>query len=149
MKKLIFLLAFAIVAIAANAQWFKPNSGYGLYTGQAADTAVSGTAKSITWAVNLNRQYLYQVEAEIDELSGSASAIVILYGSNDNSHYYEIDTLATTFTGTEAQTADGTVGLQDLSTGVAWRYLKLTLSLSTTGKWDYNYVICRTVGKSY
>ena len=39
MKKLIFLLAFAIVAIAANAQWFKPNSGYGLYTGQAADTA--------------------------------------------------------------------------------------------------------------
>lgn len=149
MRKTILFVSLLFAVLIANAAdpRFTASTYYRL-TGVAGDTAVSGTNKAITWAVNQNKLYYYQVEATIDETSGSASAIVILAGSNDNVNFYECDTLATTFTGTEAQTADGTVGLQDLTTGVAWRYMRATLILSTTGTWHYDYLVFRAVAKN-
>jgi hypothetical protein len=146
MKKFLFLALLAI-EMMANAQWLVTDRTYRVYTGQTGDTAISGTNASVSWKVNIDKLYFYQVEASLDEITNGANSIAILYGSNDNTTYYEIDTLATTFTGTEAQSADGVVGLQDLTTGVMWRYLKVTQILSTTGKWDFDYIKVRTVGK--
>ncbi len=152
MKKMITMLAFAFVAFAASAQ-IPANSTldftakyYYEYTGLAGDTAVSGTNSVITWVVPRNDLYLYRVEAELDEISGSANCIAILQGSINGSDFFGIDTLANT-SGVEAQSADATVLIQDLSTGVLWRYLRIVQSLSTTGKWDINYLRFRAVGK--
>jgi hypothetical protein len=148
MKKLILFLALIASVALVNAQDFSA-SKYFMYTGTASDTVNgSSDAEYITWIVNRPDLYFYQVEAEIDEISGSATAYVILQASNDNSHWNEIDTLGLFTTGVEAMTADGTVYIGDLSTGVAWRYMRTKLVISTTGKWDYNYVIFRAVGKN-
>jgi hypothetical protein len=149
MRKLILLVCLLIAVLAANAA--DPRftaSTYYKYTGLTADSASSGADASITWGVNQNKLYLYQVEVSMDERSGSANGITILYGSNDNVTFYEIDTLATNFTGTEAQTVDGIVGLQDLTTGVAWRYMKATMHVSTTSTWDFNFIVFRAVAKN-
>lgn len=154
MKKYIILLVFAFVAFAASAQ-VPANStidfGAGVYyeyTGLAGDTALNGTTHiDVTWKVARNDLYLYRVEAEMDEISGSATGIVILQGSMNGSDFFEIDTL-TTVAGVEALSADGTVAIQDLTTGVAWRYMKALGKISTTGKWDLNYLRFRAVGKN-
>jgi hypothetical protein len=147
MKKLVFILAVLAIGMIATAQDFNLKT-YLSYTGVASDT-VNGSSdyEYVTWQVLQDGLYYYQVEAEIDEISGSATAYVQLEGSNDNSHWNLIDTLATYSGGTEAVTADNTVYLGDLSTGVMWRYLRTKLFISTTGKWDYNYVIVRIAKK--
>jgi hypothetical protein len=149
MRKTILFVGLLFAVLIANAADPKfTASTYYKYTGVAADSAAYPATAAITWAVNQNKLYYYQVEASLDERSGSASGICILAGSNDNVTFYECDTMATTFTGTEAQTADGIVGLQDLTTGVAWRYMRATLHVSTTGTWDFNFLVFRAVAKN-
>jgi hypothetical protein len=146
MKKVILLLLFAIGMIA-SAQSFNSKIYYE-YTGVAGDTAISGTDAAVSWQVLRNDIYLYRVEVELDEISGSANGIAILQGSLNNSDWFEIDTLANT-SGTEAQTGDATVLIEDLSTGVVWRYMRIIVNVSTTGKWDVNFIRFRAVGKNY
>jgi hypothetical protein len=144
--KYIFILVLAFAALAAHPQDFSSKVYYE-YTGTAADTATNADDDSIMWYVPRNDIYLYRVEVELDEVSGSASGIAILQGSLNGSDWFEIDTLAGT-DGVEAQTADGTVYIEDLSTGVMWRYLQVIVNVSTTGKWDTNYLRFRAVGKN-
>lgn len=148
------MLTLAFVAFAVSAQ--QPASSvidfsagsYFEYTGVVGDTALDGTTHiDVTWKVSRNDLFLYRVEAELDEISGSATGIVILQGSMNGTDFFEIDTL-TTVAGVEALSADGTVAIQDLTTGVAWRYLKALGKISTTGKWDLNYLRFRAVGKN-
>ena len=152
MKRLIFLFAFVIAALAVNAQVrtaavdFTAGSYYE-YTGVAGDTAVSGTDCTVDWFVPRTDLYLYRVEVELDEISGSANGIAILQGSLNGQDFTEIDTFANS-AGTEAQSADATVFITDLSTGVCWRYLRIVENVSTTGKWDINYIRFRAVGKN-
>lgn len=152
MRKLISMLIFAVVAIAVNAQVmttalkFSAKS-YFEYTGVAADTAIGGTDCYVTWGVPREDIYLYRVEAELDEITNGANGIAILQGSLNGMDWFEVDTLAAT-TGVEAQSEDATVYLEDLSTGVVWRYMRLVLNISTTGKWDFNYIRFRAVGKN-
>lgn len=152
MKKLLVLFAFVIASLAVNAQIrtaavdFTAQNYYE-YTGVAGDTAVSGTDATIDWFVPRTDLYLYRVEAELDEISGSANGIAILQGSLNGQDFTELDTLANS-AGTEAQSGDATVFLTDLSTGVCWRYLRLVINVSTTAKWDLNYLRFRAVGKN-
>ena len=149
MRKLILFVGLLFAVLIANAADPKfTASTYYLYTAVAADSAKNPATASITWAVSQNKLYYYQVEASLHENVGSASGICILAGSNDNVTFYECDTMATTFTGTEAQTSSGVVGLQDLTTGVAWRYMRATIHVSTTGSWNFDYIIFRAVAKN-
>lgn len=145
MRKLI-VLALLAIGMIASAQSFSSRNYY-QYTGVTGDTAVSGTNATVSWVVPRSDLYLYRVECEIDEISGSANAIVILQGSMNNSTWFEVDTLAGE-DAVEAQTADGYVFLEDFTTGLMYRYLRVTMILSTTGKWDYNYIRFRAVGKN-
>ena len=152
MKKILSVIfLFALVASAFGQVMtttldFSAKSYYE-YTGAAGDTAVSGTDYYVYWGVPRTDLYLYRVEAELDEISGSANGIAILQGSLNGMDWTEIDTLANT-AGTEAQSADATVFIQDVSTGVLWRYMRLVGHVSTTGKWDLNYLRFRAVGKN-
>lgn len=146
MKRFIVLFSILAIGMIASAQSFNSKSYY-QYTGVTGDTAISGTNATVSWQVPRNDLYLYRVEVELDEISGSASAIAIVQGSMNNSDWFEIDTAANT-SATEAQTADGTVFLEDVSTGIMWRYLRVTVILSTTGEWDIDYIRFRAVGKN-
>jgi hypothetical protein len=146
MKKLFIFIAFIILTVGVNAQRFSAGSYYE-FTGTTADTAVSGTDKAIIWQVTRNDLFLYRVEAELDEISGSANGIAILHGSLNGSDWFEVDTLVNT-AGAEAQSADATVYIEDLTTGVPWRFFKLVENVSTTGKWDINFIRFRAVGKN-
>lgn len=155
MKKVLFFLALIALVASVNAQVrttaldFQLSAGqnYKEYTGVAGDTAVSGTDSNIDFFVANPELKFYRVEVELDEISGSANGIAILQGSLNGNDFTEIDTLAGS-TGTEAQSVDGTVLIQDVSTGVLWRYYRIVLNVSTTGKWDANYVRVYMVGKN-
>jgi hypothetical protein len=150
MKKLIFLLAFITLVASVDAQWAKLSTGKYKYTGQAADTCNGSNVKNIVLlGVPQGRPYFLQVSATIDEFNGSATAWAILEGSLDGTNYYLVDTLTTTPTsGTEAVTADGTVIYSDFSTGSVWPYLRVQLKLSTTGRWNFDYIYTQIVGKN-
>ena len=153
MKKVLFFLALIAVVATVNAQVsstaldFSVRSIYHEYTGVAGDTAVSGTDAAVDFFVPEMGLKLYRVEVELDEISGSANGIAILQGSLNGNDFFEIDTLANT-EGTEAQSADATVYLQDVSTGVLYRYFRVLANVSTTGKWDINYIRVYMVGKN-
>lgn len=152
MKKILFLLAFVTLALSVNAQVrstaldFRVPNHYYEYTGVAGDTAVSGTDCSIDFGVKEGLK-LYRVEVELDEVVNGANGIAILQGSLNGNDFTEIDTLANA-AGTEAQSADATVLLQDVSTGVLWRYFRIVVNSSTTGTWDVNYIRVYVVGKN-
>ena len=155
MKKILLIFGFICLIVSVYAQnqaTVKDEGGIKsfTYTGAASDT-VNGAAGSayVYWDMKaMKKAYLYVCEAEIDEISGDASAYAVLEGSNDNSHWNYIDTLGTTALLNSAVSVDGTVLSSDLSTGVLWRYLRVKLTESTTGVWDFNYIIFRAVGKN-
>lgn len=147
MKKLIALFAFVAMLGIAQAQNFEARY-YFDYTGTAADTANGSNPKNIVWMVPGNEMYLPTVTATLDEYNGSATGWCIIEGSMNGTDYYLLDTCTTTLTsGTEGLTGDGTVIYQDLSTGVAWRYLRAQLKLSTTGRWNFDDLQFRAVPK--
>lgn len=160
MKKLFVFLALIALVASVNAQYRVSTSDMFTvsgdmpvkYTGQASDTVNgSSDAEYITFKMNFDGPYLYQVEADLDEIDGSADGQAILEGSNDNSHWTVIDSLATYGASTidvQPLSADGTVYIGDVSTGAIWRYLRVKLVISADGKWDFNYLIVRAVGKN-
>ena len=153
MKKVLFLLALIALTLGVNAQVrstaldFRVPLHYYEYTGVAGDTAVSGTDCTVDFFVQREGLKLYRVEVELDEISGSANGIAILQGSLNGNDFTEVDTLAIA-AGTEAQSADATVFLQDVTTGVLWGYFRIIENVSTTGKWDINYIRVYMVGKN-
>lgn len=126
MKKLLFIIIGLLAFTALQAQDFgiNPKATYNYYTGTAADT-VQGT-NSITKVVKVNKPYiyLYNVTVDIDTLAGGGDEAIscILAGSNDNIFYTTITDV------TYAATADTTFNYSDVSTGVLWRFLRLTLT---------------------
>jgi hypothetical protein len=152
MKKVLFFLALIASVALVSAQDFNAVT-YGRYTGNSTtDTIATQYGEDyVYWQVNRNDQYLYRVDVTLDEVSGSATVYVILQGSHDYVNWVELDTLANA-AGTEATTADGTIFLTDMSTGVMWRYLRTRLLSTGTGAtaasiWHYDYVIFRAVAK--
>jgi hypothetical protein len=126
MKKILFIIIGLLAFTALQAQDFgiSPKTTYNYYTGTAADT-VQGT-NSITKVVEVNKPYiyLYNVTVDIDTLAGGGDEAIscILAGSNDNVFYTTITDV------TYAATADTTFNYSDVSTGVLWRFLRLTLT---------------------
>lgn len=153
MKRMLFIVGLVFVVISINAQVRSTATkfsakNYYEYTGVTGDTILDGTTDcNIDFVVPRQGLYFYRVEVELDEISGSSTCISILQGSLNGNDFTEIDTLADA-NGTEALSSDGTVSIQDVSTGVMWRYLRLVNKNSTTGKWDVNYVRFRAVGKN-
>lgn len=154
MKKILSIIFLVALVASAFGQVrtapvdFTVSRNYYEYTGVAGDTAVSGTDSNIDFAVSgIKGLKLFRVEAELDEISGSANCIAILQGSLNGQDFFEIDTLANT-AGVEAQSANATVLLEDKSAGVLYRYFRIVQAVSTTGKWDLNYLRVYMWGKN-
>lgn len=155
MKKIIFFFALLFTMYTINAQstaYPRNESGAKVfhYTATAADTLNGSTGRYITWEPGFNKMYLPTVQVGIHELNGSATAYVLIEGSNDNVTYYLLDSCTTTLvSGTEGVSAEAnTLIYQDLSTGVSWNYLRARAVLSTTGRWHFDMLDFRAVGKN-
>jgi len=144
MKKVLIFAVLIALTVGATAQWSKQAPGFFKYTGQAADTANGSNVKNISlMGVPQGKPYF------INEYNGSATGWAILFGSLDGTNYHLVDTLTTVPTsGVEGLSADGTVIYTDFSTGLAWPYLRVQLKLSTTGRWNFDYVHANIVGKN-
>jgi hypothetical protein len=148
MKKF-FVLCLLAIGMIASAQSFSAKYSY-TYTATSADTANGSNAKSVVWAVLRDQMYFPTIQADIHELNGSATAYLLIEGSNDATNYELLDTCTTTLTsGTEGVTAaTNYLVYQDISTGVTWKYLRARLVLSTTGRWHFATLVFRAVGKN-
>jgi len=129
------LVSLVLIAVASFGQR-KVISNYAQVDGTAADTVISGTNCSVPVAVSLRGPYYMHVETDLDEMSGSATASVVLQGSLDGSHWTALDTLTAT--------ADATVKFtisNPWNTGKMqiWKQLRTYTTLSTTGKWKVLY----------
>lgn len=127
MKRLIiiFSLLFAFVGLQAQGDFgLTTNATYKGYTGVSTDTLTGTRSLAKVCKVEKPYIYLYNVSVDIDTLAGGGDNAVscILAGSNDNSIYTTITDV------TFAATADTTWTYSDVSTGVLWRFLRLTLT---------------------
>lgn len=136
MKKFVMFLTLALFAVAVTFAQRVAISNYVQITGTAADTVISGTYCSVPVAVTLRGPYYMHVETDLDELSGSATASVVLQGSPDGSHWTALDTL----TATADATVKFTIG-NPWNSGKSqiWKQLRTYTTLSTTGKWKVLY----------
>jgi len=148
MKKLFVFAVLIALTVGASAQWSSLKKDVWKYTGQVADTANGSNVKNVSLInVPTGEAYYYLIQATLDEFNGSATAWAILEGSLDGTNYYLVDTLESSAANDDV-TADGRVYISDFSTGLTWPYLRVQLKLSTTGRWNFDYVHCTLVGKN-
>jgi hypothetical protein len=123
MKKFIFLLSLVLVGFVAQAQDVNMKVGtYGSYA-YAGVSDITGTAGTInkTFFTSKDYIYLYNVTVDIDTFSGTGTNTVYLKGSNDGVNYYTITSKTH-----KSTSGDTVIQFNDVSTGVLWRYLRVT-----------------------
>jgi len=91
-----------------------------LNTNTLRKTIVLGAKKSVQ---------LYSVHVTLDSISGTPAHTVTLNGSMDNSNWTTISTVS--WKGT---TADTSFVITDISTGIAWPYVSLLVTGSSSSK---------------
>ena len=147
MKRILILLAFIALVASVNAQSAintKVISLYTEYTGTDANADTLTDTGTITryWNINRDNIYLFKLEVDMDETSGTSGIHTIWSGSMNGTDNW------TALGAADTLTADGTTDETDLSTGVVWRYLKLVVTGYGTTTWDMDAVKLKIVGKN-
>ena len=83
---------------------------------------------------------LYSIMVTVDSISGTPTEAWVLAGSMDNIYYTDIDTVS--WTGTDGDT---TFIFTDISTGVAWPYMRVKGTESGTAKAQLTKLIGRFI----
>lgn len=132
MKTLIFLFAL-VLGFALNAQdteiVSKRNTSV-VFTLDAGDTILN--TATLDKVVDLRQKdvvQLYSFQLTLDSISGTPAHTTVLSGSMDNSTFYPVDTVAWA-----GSSADTTFYMTDISTGVAWKYLRFRVTGASTSK---------------
>lgn len=127
MKKLIFVLAFAFVAVGMMAQTTAiQNNGYV----NQSDATLDETT-SYTYRVNQPERYYLHFQFNMDSVSGTAAetgGVFTIYGSLDGTDYNSIAT--TTYTAADSSSDTTVFNLG--TTAYLYRYLKVTYTLTDT-----------------
>lgn len=148
MKRFILFLAFIALVASVNAQSSVATaptvSLYRTYTGTDANADTLEDTGTITryWRVNRDDIYLYKLEVDMDETSGTSGCHTIWSGSMNGTDNW------TALGAADTLTSDGTTNETDLSTGVVWRYLRLVVTGYGTTTWDMDEVKVKIVGKN-
>lgn len=134
MKKLLFIIGmiamFAIRAQAQDAALSRNGSNFNVAL-DAGDT-ISNNSTTLYKVIDLGAKdavQLYSIQVSLDSISGTPTEAVVLAGSLDNSNYNDIDTVS--WAGTASDT---TFYYTDITTGVAWRFLRVYITESGTAK---------------
>ena len=134
MKKLLFIIGiialFAFNIEAQDASISRNGSNFNVAL-DAGDT-ISNNSTTLYKVIDLGAKdavQLYSIQVSLDSISGTPTEAVVLAGSLDNTNYSTITTV--NWTGTSSDT---TFYYTDVSTGVAWRYLRVYITESGTAK---------------
>jgi hypothetical protein len=144
--KAIFVFAFILFigqAMAQNATVDRNGTNFNV-TLSAADTlSDNSTTLSKTIGVGAKQSVqLYSIQVTVDSVSGTPTEAWVLAGSMDNSSFVNIDTVS--WTGTSSDT---TFYYTDISTGVAWPYMRVKGTESGTAKAKLTKLIGRSLIK--
>lgn len=145
MKKLVILLALFIGVVATstaqdaiNEKYFKK---FYTFTGTDAFADTLTDTGTIIRYFNVSRQdaYYYLFEVTMDETSGTSGCHIQWAGSMGGANYTNIGSADTL-------TADGSVFESSLSTPLAYKYLRCTVTGYGTTTWDLDYIYMKIVG---
>lgn len=148
MKKILFLIGIiALFAIGVQAQDNVSVSARGSnidFKLDAGDT-LSNNSTTLSKVIDLRSKQeiqLYSLQVTLDSISGTPTESIILAGSLDGTNYTGIDTVS--WTGTDADT---TFFFTDITTGVAWPFLRVQSTESGTAKAQLTELTGRVLNK--
>jgi len=132
-KLLLFIGIIALFAFSVNAQDSKTVARNGtnvVFVLDAGDTILNANTldKEIALGTKLSVQ-LYQVQVRLDSISGTPAHTTVLAGSMDGTTFADIDTVSWA-----GSTSDTTFYFTDISTGIAWRFVRLRVTGSSSSK---------------
>jgi len=102
----------------------------------------STTLSKVIGIGNKQAVQLYSIMVTLDSISGTPTESIVLAGSMDNIAYVGIDTVS--WTGTSSDT---TFYYTDISTGVAWNYMRVLSTESGTAKAQLTKLVGRFIDK--
>ena len=147
MKKILLLIGIiALFAFSAQAQDYNvPRNGTNFNIALDAGDTISNNSTTLSKVVNIGNKavvQLYSIQVSLDSISGTPTEAVVLAGSLDNVNYTTITTV--NWTGTSSDT---TFVYTDVSTGVAWPYLRVHITESGTAKAQLTKLTGRVLDK--
>ena len=134
MKRILFvlgLIALFAVGISAQDATVSRNATNFNVVLDAGDT-ISNNSTTLSKVIGIGGKQavqLYSVQVTLDSISGTPTEAVVLAGSLDNVNYTTISTV--NWAGTSSDT---TFVYTDVSTGVAWPYMRVHITESGTAK---------------
>ena len=144
--KILFVFAalvFASQMMAQDANVSRNGTHFNVVL-DAGDT-LSNNSTTLSKVIGIgNKQavQLYSIMVTLDSISGTPTESIVLAGSMDNIAYVGIDTVS--WTGTSSDT---TFYYTDISTGVAWNYMRVLSTESGTAKAQLNKLVGRFIDK--
>lgn len=136
-------LLFAGQALAQDATVNKNGGNFNVAL-DAADT-LSNNSTTLSKTISVNAKgalQLYSIQVTVDSISGTPTQAWVLAGSIDNENWNTISTV--NWTGTDGDT---TFYYTDISTGVAWPYLRVQGTESGTAKGQLTKLKGRLIDK--
>ena len=147
MKKILFLFgifaALSMTVMAQDATVTRGGTNFNVAL-DAGDT-ISDNSTTLSKVIGVGGKLavqLYSIMVTVDSLSGTPTEAWVLAGSMDGIYYTDIDTVS--WTGTDGDT---TFIYTDISTGVAWPYLRIKGTESGTAKAQLTKIQGRFIDK--
>lgn len=148
MKKIIFLFAlligFALSGFSQDNVSISETGSNFLFALDAGDTILN--TNTLDKVIDVRRKdavQMYNIQVTLDSISGTPAHTTVLAGSNDGVTYKTISTVSWT-TGAPSDT---TFYFTDVSTGVAWQYLRVRVTGSSSSKSQLTLLAGKVVDK--
>ena len=147
MKRLLIILGVLLaltLGVQAQDVTVSKNATNFNVTLTAADT-VSDNSTTISKVIGLRAKgavQLYSIQLSLTKVSGTPTAAWVLAGSMDGTYYADIDTV-----NWAGSAADTTIIWTDISTGVAWPYMRVKGTEGGTAKTLVAKLIGRFIDK--
>lgn len=141
MKKIIGLLVifagllFVNEAMAQDAYVSRGGTNFNISL-DASDTILNANTLSKTIGLKAKRSVqLYSMQVTLDSISGTPAHTTVLAGSLDNANFTTITTVSWA-----GSSSDTTFVMTDISTGVAWPFMRVQITGSSTSKSQLTYL---------
>lgn len=142
MKKILFVFVALLFAVTVAAQdETVPRGGTNFNVTLTAADTISDNSTTLSKTIGVGGKLavqLYSIQVSLDSISGTPTEAWVLAGSMDNVNWTTITTV--NWTGTSSDT---TFLYTDISTGVAWPYMRVMGTESGTAKAQLTKLIGR------
>ena len=136
MKKLIALFAIFAALLFVNEVMaqdaYVNRNGTNFDVSLDAGDTISDNSTTLSKVINLSAKQsvqLYSMQVSLDSVSGTPTEAVVLAGSMDNVNYTTISTV-----NWAGSSSDTTFLFTDITTGVAWPYMRVKITEGGTAK---------------